>query len=491
MSTPSSVSINSLQLRPAPSVSTSYEYAKSGDYIIGGFLIVTLSGSIIGQDIVNQISQLNDLQVGSNCVTLVVGCQGGSDFLSGSGRVRSVDISRSDQPFISEYSITIAIETIGGKPAVSPDPEFLRENCLNNADYILAYSEEISVDGGEQIGQKAIYNGVNFGKSYLKGKGRISITTYGREICGVPSHNGTNMALDIINSRFNAISQNFDSGCSNTGPLKDYGAWEKWIDNKTIDIGLNGSAVTCSFDLYLTKGTCNTMALVDLTVEQRKDLLTDSKSTTISGTIKGLSKATTSLGGTKAQGNERGGNAGAAFKALKQAIENTRVADLGNLTPSTSGSCAPTDPCLQKPKLCTQIISVSTITSFISGEITFNMEVGDITDDCGNGNAAGKSYNIETSVEETLFTLRHQEVIIPNRGTSVIQILGDAPQQATVTTRANLTGCDAAKFPQLKACAQRAFTAATQPYNGWLVKAHNTTTGKFSYSESKTYIKCN
>jgi hypothetical protein len=50
--TPSSVKIGNTNLKPAPFVSTSYEYNKSGEYIIGGLLIVNLDGTIVGEDIV-------------------------------------------------------------------------------------------------------------------------------------------------------------------------------------------------------------------------------------------------------------------------------------------------------------------------------------------------------------------------------------------------------------------------------------------------------
>ena len=131
MSKPSSVTINGMQLKPAPFVSTSYEYNKSGEYVIGGFLIVTLSGTLVGEDIVSQMQSIGMLSANLNCVNLIIGCQGGSDFLDGAGRIKNVDVSSGDQPFVANYTITIALETVGGSPAVDPDPDFLTRNCLN------------------------------------------------------------------------------------------------------------------------------------------------------------------------------------------------------------------------------------------------------------------------------------------------------------------------------------------------------------------------
>ena len=63
-----SVFVNGISLRPAPYVSTSYEYNRSGEYVIGGFLIVSLAGTIVGEDTSAQINQLSGLQMLTNCM---------------------------------------------------------------------------------------------------------------------------------------------------------------------------------------------------------------------------------------------------------------------------------------------------------------------------------------------------------------------------------------------------------------------------------------
>ena len=48
-------------LRPAPFVSTSYEYARAGDNIVGGFLIVTLTGTLVDENIQAKITEIEEV----------------------------------------------------------------------------------------------------------------------------------------------------------------------------------------------------------------------------------------------------------------------------------------------------------------------------------------------------------------------------------------------------------------------------------------------
>jgi hypothetical protein len=482
----SSVTIGGQPLRPAPYVSTSYEYNKSGDYVISGFLIVTLSGSIIGKDIVNQITALNGL-VGKNCISLVVGCQGGSDFLNGNGRVRSVDISRSDQPFVSQYTITVALETVDGQQAVKADPEFLRSNCLTTADYILSYNEEITLEGGDQIGDTGTFVSTSITKSYVKARGRISITPFARDICGVPSYNGNAQAISILNDRYSALTS-MTPCTTGVNPLSKYSGWSKWIDTKNIEIGSNG--VSCTFDLYMSRGTCNPMAWTEVTYEGSTDLITQIKRGTVSGTIRGLSTQTMGLVSDKTMANERLTNAITVFNKLKNDIINTpygaEITIIGVI-----GICK-NDPCdlsnVPKP-LCRQIISSTVTTSVVSGEITFSFEVEDI-ENCPDSKKDGRIYTLESTVDEKMYGMRHQEFIIPNRKNSVIQLLGDEPREVTINTRGTITSCETKYLPTLKACVITNHNTQTRPYNGWLQKSKSTREGTLSYEITEVRVSC-
>ena len=81
------ISLDGTFLRPSPFVSTSYEYAKSGDYTIGGVLIVTLSGTLIAQelDCSDILTKMEDKRAygrqPDSCYRLIIGCEGKPTFL--------------------------------------------------------------------------------------------------------------------------------------------------------------------------------------------------------------------------------------------------------------------------------------------------------------------------------------------------------------------------------------------------------------------------
>jgi hypothetical protein len=489
---PSSVKIGNTNLKPAPFVSTSYEYNKSGQYIIGGVLIVNLDGTIVGEDIVTQMNDIGALQSTQDCVMVTIGCQGASDFLSGAGRVRSVELSQSDQPFVATYSIVIAIEALGDGPAVNPDPEFLTRNNLSerNARFIKAYFEKLSFEGNsDNLG--LVDSELGLSKSYVKAQGEINVTCYGRNICGVPEYDGMKAAIALIEERAaNLMSFIFSGPEAATHPLAKYSGWQKWIDTKTLEINDSGAAIW-KFDLYMSFGSCAPTAWVDLNTDDKVSLESETpkKTRTIRGTIKGLSPATLNFLGNKIGPGERLANANVALgKILPKIINGNWPGLTPNLTgerntpaPTPSSTCEEDD----KEEVCYQRISSTISTSVVAGEITFSAEYADIPTCKTLGVAA-----IETTIDERLPSVRHQEFIVPNNLRSIIHYIGDKPHEATVTVRGTLQGCDQAKIQEIIKCVDTQFTLSSSKYNGWLVKEENKTISTYSYSRNKTFIKC-
>jgi hypothetical protein len=487
MSKQSSVTINGTQLKPAPFVSTSYEYNKSGEYVIGGFLIVTLSGTLVGEDIVSQMQSIGTLAANSNCVNLIVGCQGGSDFLDGAGRIRNVDVSAGDQPFVANYTITIALETVGGSQAVEPDPDFLTRNCLTEAEgkFIQAYSESIEIDGGDSA--TLVDNTFGVSKSYIKGKGSIKVTAFGREVCGIPSFNGIDQAIAIVNRRASAL-MSFTYCGADDNPLQQYSGWQKWLDTKTLLVNDTGS-VEWTFDLYMSNGGCAPYAWVDINSDDRKDFqigTTERKTRNISGTIRGLSPYTGDLLSNKAGAGDRLNNAKAALGVILPQIIGGDWPALPNGLSGERGKKPDESDCPPPPdEVCYQRISSNITTSVVAGEISFSADYADI-DACKPKGAA----IIDTTVEENLPAIRHVEFIVPNLGDSIIHYMGDTAHEATVTVRGSLQGCDEKKIKETIGCVDEQFEKTTKEYNGWLVKNETKKVSTYSYSKTKTFIKC-
>lgn len=480
-----SIFLNGQSLRPAPFVSTSYEYSKAGEFIIGGFLIVTLSGTLVDKDIKKKIAEINNLQKNLDCINLKIGCSGGSDFLNGNGRIRSVDINPTDQPYTANYSIQIAIETIDGQPAVKPDPEFLRINCITDAKFLLEYSETIQIVG--EINNLAMVdNSMGVSKSYMKVSGRVSVTSYGRDICGIPSYSGIDSSIKILKERAAALLSL--SSCNSAHPLYSYNGWSKWIDSKSLDINTGNGSVTWSFDMYISNGGCAPFAWVDINTEDKKDQIKGQKFRNISGTIRGLSTATSDILDNKSCTESRYVNAQAALTKLQPYLVNgiwpsSDFVDLNGIV----GNCPIllTNDCGTGYGFCFQRISSSLNKSPINGEITFNAEFNDINscDPIGDG-------SIELNVDESLPVYRAIEIPIPYSNKAIVQVVADTPHRVTVTIRGSLKNCDTTKMPSLIECVDRYWLTAISPYNGWWQLKNKRTEGKFTYSKTTEFIKC-
>lgn len=478
----SAVKLGTEYLIPAPYVSSSYEYVKSAQYIIGGVLNVVLDGTIVSEDIAKQIQNISSLSSNTNCVDLIIGCDGSADFLSGAGRITNVSVNASDSsPFTATYSITVSLETVNGEPAVKPEAAFLELFGLSSDTlFIKEYEEQISVDGDATI-IGYVDNILNISKSFIKATGSISIASSTTSVCGIPSFNGIEQSINLIKARFNKlISFSFSQAGH---PLSQYAGWSKWLDSKSFSID-QGGKVSCSFDIYLNKGSCQPIARIDIKTEDKLDHTINILNRSISGTINGLSISTTDLLSDKTGVNERLGNAYAAFGALSTYIINGNwPGDSIRLTGEEGECTQPICPPAQ-PTVYYQRLSSNINVSKVAGEITFSAEFGP-TNGCQLNN-----FDINTTIEEELPVVRYREFIIPNSLKPVIQQLGDTPAKATISSQGSIKDCDINKKTQLICFVKNAFNQAILPYLGWMLTSSQITESKFSYKITSTYIRC-
>lgn len=479
-----SIFVNSLSLRPAPFVGTAYEYNMSGQYVIGGLLIVTLSGTLVAEDINAKIAELNSLQANTDCVSLKIGCSGGSDFLDGSGRIRTITFSQTDQPYTVSYSMIIAIETIGGLPAVEADPDFISDNCLSQdgqkVNFLRNYTEKLSFQG-EGSAISSYDSGLGVSSSYVKISGEINISSYGRTICGIPSYNPTKNAEDILKRRAQSLLS-LDSCNSNI--LSKYNGWNKWLDTKKLTINIDGS-LTWSFDMYLSQGGKSPYAWIDLNSEGKKDHRTKKKNKTLSGKIKGLSSASVEdYLSNKHDTNERISNANRGYNALSTYIINgtwpeSDVVLTGN---------EPENPSKSKP-ICFQRLSSNIRKSVVEGEISFSSEFGDI-DSCQSKGVG----TIDVTIDETLSAIRYQEFIIPNFKKAIVQqIAPSTPERISISGRGTLDGCDTENMKTLSDCVDKEVNRVLNKLPNkrkLILLSESKSFGSFTYSIKKDFILC-
>lgn len=506
----SSVKLGTLELSPAPFVSTSYEYKRSNNYIIGGFLLVTLDGTIVGEDIVSQMGTIGALQSNLDCIELIIGCQGDPDFLQGNGRIRSVDINPSDQPYLANYSIVVAIETIDNNPVIEADPDFLSDYCLNKSDaeFLMSYDESLSIDASAD--NIALFDSdLGLNKSFIKASGKISASIYNRSVCGKPDHKGIDGALKILSKRAKALMGFTFCGSNLNNPFNNFSSWNKWLDTKTLVINDDGS-VEWNFDLYLTENSCSPSAWIDISTDETRDLQVISsnsgngkKTKNISGTIRGLcpvtGEDTTATNNIDLLMNNHIGdtsrldNAKAAFTKIISNIENGTWPSYDMSITGTKGT-QPAQPAntqcssstTQPVQLCYQRISSNVSTSVVEGSINFSAEFAEI-DNCSQ--SAGDAL-IDVTIEESLPVTRYVEFIVPNITNSIIHKISDTPHEATVTVRGTLQGCDQKKIKDVMNCVDQQLSKSTSKYRGWLIKNTNKIISTYSYTRSQSFVKC-
>lgn len=484
----SAVTLGGIPLLPAPYINSNYDYIKSGQYIIGGFLIISLEGTLVGEDIINQIENINSIASNTNCADIVIGCDGSNDFISGSGKISNISINvTGDAPFKAAYTISIALETVNGSPAVSPDPEFLSSFGLSNINYLKAYEEQIGIEGDATI--VGYYDSVlDISKSFIKATGSISITCAKTNVCGQPGFDGIQQALDAVKKRFSQLTS--FSFTQSGHPLSYYSGWSKWLDSKSITIDDVGT-VSCTFDIYMNKGLCTPIAHIDFNTEDRRDLTKSSQITsrTANGTIKGLSSSTIELLENKTSVNERMTNANSAYNLLEKYLRNASwpANNPPNLTGESAsnlvGLCSSNNCSIPQQTLYFDRLSSSVSKNLTAGEITFSAEFGPVSE-CGNELSVSSTLDIENSVA------RYKEFIIPNAPEPVIQIMGNTPNKVNISVQGTINNCDQSLKSELADRVDSRLDAMKKPYLSWLKTSKQISESKFSYKITESYIEC-
>ena len=494
------ISLDGTFLRPSPFVSTSYEYAKSGDYTIGGVLIVTLSGTLIAQelDCSDILTKMEDKRAygrqPDSCYRLIIGCEGKPTFLEGLGKIRSATVTKGDQPCLATYSIEIAIETKpnGKDPIIDPDPKFLELYDFKISDFkgLGKYEESVSLQG-DASNLALVDTELKLTKSYVKFNGKISVSALSSgKPCG-SNVSAIDACINLINKRYNIL---MNARFSNTSPiykkLEPYNSWSKWLDGNDLDIDASNGSVTWSFSLIMTKGACTPLALADINTTDDTDEKTQKKTRSIKGTINGLSLFTDkSLLENGIAKKERLENARKAFGAISGDVAAgawpmQNAPKLSTPTPASKGpsvkSCGPV-----VGALCYQRLSSSTTISQVLGQISFSATFQDIESTKSKSNN-----NITYTVEEKLSVSSIVEILIPGEKQSVIQEIFPTPHTATVSVVGQLSGCDTTKITETKCLVDDMFDTLSKPYSSWLVIRKNLTQTQRSFKRSIEYMEC-
>jgi len=477
------IKINNIALRPAPKFNLTYETFKSGEYIIGGVLKVSINGEIYASSINDLNSKIASLSAYSGtCQALYIECDS-SVLINGTSFINSVSFTPTDQPFIVNYAIDIEVSDSEEALAIKTDEAFISLYGLTiPSDIILkTYEESLILSSDESLGNTFFYVDGSYTKASLKLSGQISIQTY-HHMCDVFSAPDlTNRLYTIINSRIQKLLS-LDSDLSTVYPALDSytgGGYTALNDNKNISISNFDNKIDFKFDLFIVIGDCHPKGIVDLVITETTDQTTALSSWSIKGSIKGLSDATTTAVNNHVISNTRLSNARDIYNDLENKRSLSEYGQFEILGCTTSASL-PSSTCYQR-------ISAQITENFNGGQIDFEMSYGDI-ETCQIGGS-----NIDINIQEEYPTNKYVEHIIPGRGTALVQIGSNlSPFKATITASGKLNSCDTTLINTLISCVDGRFLDIinSKGYNNYILAKESKTIGKYSYKISRSYIEC-
>lgn len=478
------IKLNNQALRPAPKFQIEYETFKSGEYIIGGVMKITLSGELYGSsqlDLDNKAKAISSYS--AKCQSIFISC-GSETLVNGVGYIRSVSITPTDQPFSVNYSIEIEVSDIGSSQmAVKKDSGFeaLYKLSVPSNINLSKYEESLTINGDENLANNIFYVDSTYTQASLKLSGTISIQAYHHMCQNFGANDLTNQLYTIVNNRISKILS-LSTDLSLAYPVLSKYAGTGFVavgDTKTLTINKISNQVDIQFDMYIVKGTCHPKTMTTITIAESTDQSTGLSSFSAKGSIKGLCDRTTSALDNKTISTSKFTNATNTYNDIQGKIPGLNYyhySIIGCLTAAT----APDNICYQR-------ISAQITEDFNNGQIDFDLSYGD-TETCELGGST-----IDINIQEDWPALKYVEHIIPGRGVALVQIGGSkSPYTVTITGSGKINSCDTSKITDLTNCVNNRFYSVINDrgyYNGILAK-ESITTGKYSYKISRVYIEC-
>jgi hypothetical protein len=468
--TSATVSINGNNLDPSPFISIAIEKRMVHDFVFGGFWRIRISGVVysdtFGGTLPQILNKLNDIRDSSECVNLVIGCDG-SDLINGYGRISSFNISEGDQPSwvnVVPYDIEIELFTNNGAFTVKKSAELMSIYNITDNMLIQDISESINLS----YDQSSI-NGDNVdGLGIIASKAHIvlsfDITVSGANICNnldLETTHGLIAAENIILYRIDSLRSgqwtrvggdqtNADIQGYLLGSSSFLEISRVRVDPITGTISVSGSLT------YRPTGCTYDNAFIDINVESSVNAERElERNVNVAGTITGLTNRPFTSIISNANFNNTDTNrveiAESVFSAIKTSILSVALAHRDNaiIDPACAGSlnqCGESDARVCEDDL--KIVSMGVTKNYSEGSLSFNAVVSN-KKFC---NLAGFLY-YNTEITEDY---GNQQIIthtIVGRGYPIMQNINcNTPQKRTITVTGQLATCGSGDFDTLKSC---------------------------------------
>ena len=478
------VLINGSSIRPVPRFSISNSPFKSGEYTIGGTIIVRLDGQVIGlntTDLNNKIKAIS--QYNAKCQTIKIACEG-SVVIDGVGFVKDLNFSSTDQPFIVNYSMQIEVEKNFGLVPILPDQEFLNLYGLNLPSSVLnisEYDESVELSGDDNLANTAIWGGGVLTRPSVKFGVSLSIAAYSSP-CS--QNDDTALIYEILKVRAAKLISLSAELASSYPILSRYlgGSWFAFNDTKKLTVDKLNNKISWNFDMYILHTSCETpLAIVDLNITENTDQTTGLSSYNVAGNAKGLIAATDFTLDHRTTSSEKIQNARNAFDFILSngstggSFYETYLAGCFNAGQKPSTACYPRS-------------SATSAENVNAGQIKFNLKFEDV-EYCELGGVT-----IDFNVSRDYPVQKSVNFIVPGRGFPIVQTSnGYTAPKLQITTNGRMNSCNTEDIATLISCVESAHnnvTALELAKAGVLLKKkkEERTRGKYSFKIVSDYI---
>lgn len=441
-----------LALRPNPDFDIQTEYYTAGSEIVGGVIKLTLSGTHYAsslQDYENMISQISSLNGGCRTITSSSSdCGSLSSLVGAVGFVEDVSIDPGGEVLNFKYSITLTVARDTNRNLLVARSSGIDFGNIPNTVVVNKYSFEESTSMSPL--QKFT---IDSSGNLTSVAGKVTVTAEigfdGSDRCDSPGISYPQIIGNFLRSR------------QYRGDVDIPAGFIRLLVSEKFNISQNGGSVTKEYLIVHNA----TQAIVTMNTSEQTQQIMGDKKQTFSGSIQGatnFSQAELAYGRLSSL----------SFSAVQRLMDNT----CGEIT------TLPVELC---PVLASSRRTDNEPKRSISFEFTY--------EDMEKCLAAG--YRIVTEYTENQSVQKAVEHIIPGKAAPVVFISGGkTAERRTLKVSGDFTSCNEGFVSTVEAGVKKIFgeekTKLGISGGNFIRLSRSENTGRYSYSLTEEYIKC-
>ena len=470
------IQIEGLNFSPSPNFTVQLELYKSGEEVLGGVYIYTISGTYYAEKSSDYESAKQDVlgKIGT-CVSLTsadTSCSYDQKLIEPGtiGLVTDASVTPGDV-LTFNYELTVEVSKDESKEfLIKPSGglgyiQLPADLMFNN------YNESVSTNYDNSKTFAA--DTTKFINPIGSIKININLSVKNTDICNSNSVNFPDEIRNFLNIRPNTIKSELFNGNNNYGIKIPAGATLVTVNSSISISEFSGSA---SFTLYIIPAGFNSKAIVSLSISESTDQITKGRKATVRGTIQGISTGSSFLQS----------GAGQLTNA------NSVLSTLQRLSPTTlqlilSGDCGDATPL--DVDSCYVLSKSSTSESTRNSAVDFELVYEDVE------KCVLKGYRINTSYEESPPIKKYVEHTIPNRSKPLVYYsTAETAGRKKLTVKCSYNSCDDTFMDTVKGAVDAQLVLDRGNFGldsgNYILIKETSSEGRYSYGKTEEYIEC-